>query len=121
MFLTGRALEWFEPYLTEIQINGMTSTNLEVKYMFSSWGGFAERLTQMFGDPEAATTAERKLQNLTQRSSAIEYTTQFQTLATQVEWNDRALMAQYKQGLKAKVQDAIILIEDATTMRELIN
>ena len=30
-------------------------------------------------------------------------------------------MAQYKQGLKAKVQDVIILIEDATTIQELIN
>ena len=33
--------------------------------MFLSWNGFAERLTQMFGDLEAITTAERKLQNLT--------------------------------------------------------
>jgi len=30
-------------------------------------------------------------------------------------------MAQYKQGLKAKVQDAIILMEDAETLRELIS
>jgi hypothetical protein len=89
--------------------------------MFSGWTGFAERLTQMFGDPESETTAERKLYSLTQRTSAIEYTTQFQTLATQVEWNDKALMAQYKQGLKAKVQDAIILMEDADTLRELID
>jgi len=37
------------------------STNLEVKYIFLSWGGFIERLTQMFGDLEATTTAERKL------------------------------------------------------------
>ena len=27
MFLTGRALEWFELYLTEIQANGVTITN----------------------------------------------------------------------------------------------
>jgi len=121
LFLTGKALEWFEPYLTEIQNNGMTTTNRDVQYMFSSWKGFADRLTQMFGDPEAMTTAERRLQTLTQRTSAIEYTTQFQTLAVQVEWNDSALMAQYKQGLKAKVQDAIILMEDAETLRELID
>jgi len=121
LFLTGRALEWFEPYLTEVQENGATTTNQEVRFMFASWAGFAERLTQMFGDPEATTTAERGLRNLVQRTSAIEYTTQFQTLATQVEWNDRALMAQYKDGLKAKVQDAIILMEDADTLRDLID
>ena len=44
LFLTGRALKWFKPYLTKIQINGIMSTNLEVKYMFLSWGGFAEQL-----------------------------------------------------------------------------
>jgi hypothetical protein len=27
LFLSGRALEWFEPYLTEIQENGLTTTN----------------------------------------------------------------------------------------------
>jgi len=29
--------------------------------MFLSWNGFVKRLTQIFGDPEAVTTAERKL------------------------------------------------------------
>ena len=37
------------------------STNLEVKYLFLSWGGFAKRLTQIFGDLEVITIAERKL------------------------------------------------------------
>jgi hypothetical protein len=75
LFLTGKALEWFKPYLTEVQNNGMTTTNKDVQYIFSSWAGFADRLTQIFRDPEATTTAERKLQNLTQRTSAIDYTT----------------------------------------------
>ena len=44
LFLIERALKWFKPYLTEIQINSITSTNLEVKYMFLSWGGFIEQL-----------------------------------------------------------------------------
>ena len=29
LFLTGRVLEWFKPYLTEIQLNGMSTTNIE--------------------------------------------------------------------------------------------
>jgi len=36
LFLSGRALEWFKPYLTEIQVNGVTTTNLDVRYMFAS-------------------------------------------------------------------------------------
>jgi len=38
-----------------------------------------------------------------------------------MEWNQEALMAKYKQGLKWKVQDALIYILDATTMRGLID
>ena len=34
LFLTGRVLEWFKPYLTKIQLNGMSTTNIEVRYMF---------------------------------------------------------------------------------------
>ena len=34
LFLTGRVLEWFKPYLTEIQLNGMSTTNIEAQYMF---------------------------------------------------------------------------------------
>ena len=34
MFLIGRALEWFKPYLLEYQENGITTTNLKTKYIF---------------------------------------------------------------------------------------
>ena len=34
LFLTGRVLEWFKPYLTEIQLNGLNTTNIEAWYMF---------------------------------------------------------------------------------------
>ena len=64
LFLIGRALEWFKPYLTEIQVNGVTTTNLDVRYVFASWSGFAEQLTQIFRNPKATIIAERKLQNL---------------------------------------------------------
>ena len=30
LFLTGRVLKWFKPYLTKIQLNGMGITNIEV-------------------------------------------------------------------------------------------
>ena len=36
IYLTGRALEWFELYLTEYQTNGPTTTNLETKYIFTN-------------------------------------------------------------------------------------
>ena len=50
----------------------------------------------------------------------MNYTIQFQTYAIQTEWNNKVLMVQYRQGLKAEVQNAIILIKDPKDMRELI-
>ena len=34
LFLIGRVLKWFKPYLTEIQLNGISTTNIEAWYMF---------------------------------------------------------------------------------------
>src|SRR6266702_784235 len=45
LFLTGRALKWFEPYFTEIQTNRLSMTNQEVRCMFSSWDRFVSQLT----------------------------------------------------------------------------
>ena len=42
----------------------MTTTNQDMRFIFLSWEGFVEQLTQMFRDPEETTIAERKLQNL---------------------------------------------------------
>ena len=30
LFLIGRVLKWFKPYLTKIQLNGISTTNIEV-------------------------------------------------------------------------------------------
>ena len=35
LFLSGRVLEWFKPYLIKIQENGLTTTNLKARYIFS--------------------------------------------------------------------------------------
>ena len=44
LFLTGKALEWFKPYLIEIQVNGVITTNPDIRYVFVSQNGFVERL-----------------------------------------------------------------------------
>ena len=34
LFLTGRVLEWFKFYFIKIQLNRLSTTNVEVWYMF---------------------------------------------------------------------------------------
>ena len=64
LLLGGDLLVQFKPYLTEIQKNGLTITNLEAKYIFLLQEGFTSRLTQIFKDLEAEATAEYKLEDL---------------------------------------------------------
>ena len=41
LFLTERVLKQFKPYLTKIQLNGLSTTNIKVQYMFLIQEGFA--------------------------------------------------------------------------------
>ena len=77
LFLTGRALKWFKPYFTEIQINRLFMTNQEVRYIFLSWEGFVNRPTQIYNNLEIVMTMEWKLLELVQKGSATDYTTMF--------------------------------------------
>jgi len=75
----------------------------------------------MYGNTKEEETATKKLYKLKQTSSAMVYTTEFQSLSVQVKWNEKALMAQYKKGLKSKVLDTLVMVEDPENMRDLIN
>ena len=64
LFLTGRVLEWFKSYLIKIQLNGMSTTNIKVQYMFLTWDGFANQLKQIFRSLEEELVAKNKLENI---------------------------------------------------------
>ena len=34
LFLTKRVLKWFKPYFTEVQLNRLNTTNIEIWYIF---------------------------------------------------------------------------------------
>ena len=61
LFLIGYILKWFKLYLTEYKANGLTTGNNKVKYMFSSWEGFCNRLTQIYSNFKVIATAKYKL------------------------------------------------------------
>ena len=121
IYLLGRALEWFKPYLIEYQTNRATTTNLEMKYIFLNQENFKSQLTQIFRDLEEEATAEQKLYILIQKGSARDYITIFQIYIIRTNWNKRSLIALYQKGLKIKVQNIIILIKNTNNLKELIN
>ena len=64
LFLIGRVLEWFKPYFTKVQLNGLNTTNIKVQYMFLIQKGFANRLKQIFRSLDKELIAKDKLKNL---------------------------------------------------------
>ena len=38
-----------------------------------------------------------------------------------MDWNEKTLMAQYKKGLKSKVLDALVMMEDSENIKDLID
>ena len=89
--------------------------------MFLLWEGFKAHLVQMYGDSKEEKTATRKIYKLRQTASAMVYIIEFQALSVQIDWSEKGLMSQYKKGLKSKVLNALVLIEDFKNMQELIN
>ena len=64
LFLTERVLEQFKPYLTKIQLNGMSTTNIEAQYMFLIQDGFANWLKQIFRSLEEKSVTKDKFENI---------------------------------------------------------
>ena len=87
----------------EYKANGLITKNNKVKYMFLNQEGFCNRLTQIYNNFKVIIIAKYKLQEFIQYGLAMDYTIQFQTYATQTKQNNKVLIAQYRQGLKAKV------------------
>ena len=75
----------------------------------------------MYKDSEKEKTVTRKIYKLKQTVLAMVYTIQFQSLSVQIDWNKKALIAQYRKGLKAKMLNALVLVEDLKDIKDLIN
>ena len=64
LFLIGKVLKWFKPYLTKIQLNRISTTNVKVQYMFLIQDGFANQLKQIFRSLEEELITKNKLKNI---------------------------------------------------------
>lgn len=81
---------------------------------------FADFLTA-FGDPDTVRAVERQITTLIQTGTSTDYATEFQNLLAELEWNKKALMAQYRRGIHFKVKDQLSFLENPpTTLRTLI-
>jgi len=101
-YMRGDAARWINPYLTKY-LDELNEED-DIIQLFENYDQFKTRLRQVFGISNEASTASRIIQRLRQQRSAAEYAAEFQHHAIQTQWDDKALMVMYKQGLKNSVK-----------------
>ena len=73
----------------------MSTTNIEVQYMFLTQEGFANQLKQMFKNLEEELVTKDKLENIQQTILVMVYLTEFQMWVTRTNWNKKVLIIKY--------------------------
>ena len=111
-YLTGNTQQWFEPFLTDFINNEEKDRKEETDEYFASFDYFRKQLARLYGDPDAAKTAERKLHQLVQTGSASHYVAHFQRLASHVDWDEAALRSTFYRGLKEHIKNEFMRMGD---------
>lgn len=92
----GKAADWAQPHLERIASNHpkaiITQKNL------------AKAFNDASGDPDAARLAAQQIAALQQAGLVTDYTTSFKTLQSDLNWNEPALISQYKRGLQDHIK-----------------
>ena len=107
-YLGGTALEWFTPLLEN------------ESELLDDYDLFVGRLKAMFGDADEARRAEASIKKLAQKGSAADYAAKFQLLAVKTGWDDKALMSQFRSGLRDDVLDHLLNRDKPDNLNELI-
>jgi Retrotransposon gag protein/Zinc knuckle len=103
MHLRDAAFDWFEPTLTDyLESAHPEESTIE---MFKKYTNFEEGIKKVFGIANEERAAERIIHQLKQKGSAAQYYSQFQAVASKLDWEDSALKAAYYAGLKDIVKD----------------
>ncbi|PLW04595.1 hypothetical protein PCASD_26919 [Puccinia coronata f. sp. avenae] len=97
-FLTDYAATWAQPYTTKL-FAGMPVAFLE----------FLNDFKAIFFDLNCKHQAKVALQSIRQTGTVAAYTQAFNMHACALEWSESTLMSLYQQGLKEKVQLAILM------------
>ncbi|CCO35002.1 hypothetical protein RSOLAG1IB_01469 [Rhizoctonia solani AG-1 IB] len=113
----GQPKKWGQIYLEKL-LDGVHEPILE------SWDASEAAFLHNWSNLAAAQVAEHCLRDLKQSRAASDYATDFRIIASKLEWLDTALIATFRQGLKAEVRSKLIeftLHKNITTLDECIS
>ena len=91
--LSGIASSWFAPLL-------------ETNSLLHNFEEFVKEFKACFGDTDGARTAINKIRTLRQDDQpASTYAANFRLIASDIPWDEQALMEQFRSGLRSDVKD----------------
>jgi Retrotransposon gag protein/Zinc knuckle len=106
--LKDNAWSWFEPFMRERDTKQETEWSDRTTKVLKNYAELTKAMGQVFGDIDERKTAATKLQKLRQVSSVRQYITEFQTITSNLEWDEEALSDKFEEGLKPEVRSALI-------------
>jgi hypothetical protein len=83
------------------------SVKLSQPHLLNDFSLFCQQFKSHFGNPNVASEATRKIQDLEQTGSAAAYSARFHELVVHVKWNDEVKIHFFYQNLKTSVKDMI--------------
>ena len=112
-YLDDLAFRWYENHLV---------AKAEPAW-FSNFQQFEEQLKENFGEINESATAERKIRRLRMSGSEKinDYITTFNTYANSLDWNESALISEFRVGLPSRIKDELARLhdDDFDTLKEL--
>lgn len=87
-----------------------------------TYAAFIRRFKQVFDHPDYAGSAAKRLLALQQGNrSAADYSVEFQTIAADSGWNDKALREIFIKGLNEQLKDELAIKEEEHNLNSLIS
>jgi hypothetical protein len=100
-YMRGTALAWIKPALTKYMTDDVPD---DVRVWMEDFEEFKKKIRVVFGSRSEVNIATRNIQTLKQTRSVADYANQFQQYSLLTEWDDKALMTMFRQGLKNDVK-----------------
>lgn len=109
--LTGKAALWCTPIIESLDSS-----------MLGNYPVFKARLAQAFDDPHRKASAFEDINKLRQASrDLITYTSEFQRLASELDWSQETLIQYYRRGLQDEIRRELIHFDTPNTLLEMIS
>jgi hypothetical protein len=99
--MRGTALAWIKPALTKYMTDDVPD---DVKVWMEDFEEFKKKICVIFSSRSEVNITTCNIQTLKQTRSVADYANQFQQYSLLTEWDDKALMTMFRQGLKNDVK-----------------